>query len=180
MKSNAFVYDCCRRGMTCCCAGTQRCSVVSTKCEFQWRGSGLRISFSTTSLSLFFLHALTNNIISRLSFRWCSRDGSRSGQPAPVAGRVGSESFDHGKFRKIRQFLVSEQNSCPRISAAKDLQTSTLPTLLFYVDLIDVYERNTYCTIFVHAAIFYFGMTVSDLNLVNFAGHLAGQEPVDD
>jgi len=66
-----------------------------------------------------------------------SRDGIRSGQQAPVDGRVGSV-FWPVLVRKIMQILVSEQNPCPR----KHLQTSTSPSLLIYLDLIGIYEHD--------------------------------------
>jgi len=41
--------------------------------------------------------------------------------------------------KKIRQVSVSEQSSCPRISAATDFQTSSSPSLLISVE---IYEHD--------------------------------------
>jgi len=41
-------------------------------------------------------------------------------------------------IRKIRPISVSEQSSCPRFLAATDLRTSSSPSLLIYVYLIDM------------------------------------------
>jgi len=81
-------------------------------------------------------------------YHWCadavlSRHGSRSGRV-----RV----FWPVLIRKIKQISASEQTSCSRISAAKDSQTSTSPSLLIYVDFIDIYEHNT-CSFNVYCCI---------------------------
>jgi len=82
-----------------------------------------------------------------------SSDGNWSGQPAPVAGRVWSV-FWPVLSRKVRRSSVSEESSCPRISAAKDLQSSSSLSLLIFVDLILTFMYTIH-TVLMYTSVFH-------------------------